>query len=320
MDASKIDDQRDFVTRQYANLVASGLGTEAARTRLEEVLGKTAAEYLDVRGDTTGGDGKVAATRLLATAKTLGGSVADTQAALLHSLGEARLFALDWWRPIQTFLLYILFLLGLAVVIAIIYAVFVLPAFSHLDLTLVVRGGAANWLMAEGAIRLFAPLIVMVILYALLASVWLRMRLRMAKLVPLAGASRVTALKGRSGTAYQTLLCLEYASVLKAGGVADASVLDPALRLAQWPSGKPFEYRGSQLGEGLQQAGRLGTFAAELEWQRRLYWSQAQSQLELSRDRLILFSRVLFYALIGTMVTVLYIPIFSIASNMFGVH
>ena len=319
MDALRIDDQRDFVTRQYANLVANGLNADAARARLEEVLGKTAVKCLDAADHEAGASGKAAATRLMEAAKALGGSAADTQAALLRSLAEAHLFALDWWRTIRTFLLYILFLLGLAVFIAVIYAVFVLPAFSHLDQTLAMRGGAANWIMAKGAIRLFAPLIVMAILFALLATLWFRMRLRIASLVPLTKPSRIRSLRGRSGTAYQALLCLEYASVLKAGGVADAAVLEPALRLAQWPSGKPFQCRGSRLGEGLEQAQRLGTFAAELDWQRRLYWCHAQSHLELSRDRLMLFSRVLFYILVGIMVTVLYIPIFSIAS-FFGVH
>lgn len=323
MVAVNIDDQRDFVTRQYANLVANGLDAEAARARLEEVLGKAAVAYLDVpddEADEARAGGKATATRLMEAAKTLGGNPADTQAALLNSLDEARLFALDWWRPIRTFLLYILFLLGLGVVVAVIYTVAVLPAFSHLDQTLTVHGGAASWITAKGAIRLFAPLIVMAILFALLTTLWFRMRLRMARLAPLAGPSRLAWLHGRSGTVYQTLLCLEYASVLKAGGVADAAVLDPALRLVQWPSGKPFQVRGSRLDEGLKQAERLGTFAAELEWQRRLHWSHAQSSLELSRDRLILFSRVLFYILIGIMVTVLYLPIFSVASSMFGGH
>ncbi|MEO8810453.1 MAG: hypothetical protein ABI386_09435 [Rhodanobacter sp.] len=319
MDALNTDDQRDFVTRQYANLVAGGLSTEAARVRLEEVLGKTAVGYLAVREDERGADGATAAAQLMQAAKALGGNTADTQAALLHSLAEARLFALDWWRPIRTFMLYILFLLGLAVFIAIIYLVWVLPAFSQLDQTLAMREGAANWIMAKGAIRLFAPLIVMAILFVLLAMLWYRTRLRLASLVPLTGASRITSLQGHHGTAYQALLCLEYAALLKAGGVADAAVLDPALRLSRWPSDKPFQLRASQLGEGLRQAERLGTFGAELEWQRRLHWCLAQSDLELSRDRLILFARVLFYVLIGIMVTVLYIPIFSVA-NMFGVH
>ena len=319
MVALNVDDQPDFVTRQYANLVANGLTAEAARARLEQVLGKTAVEYLDGCADETGAAGKVPTTRLIEAAKALGGNPAHTHAALLHSLAEAHLFALDWWRPIRTFLLYILFLLGLAVFVAIIYTVWVLPAFSHLDYTLAMRGGAASWILAKGAIRLFAPLIVMAIVVALLATMWFRMRLRIAKLVPLSAASRIFPLQGRGGTAYQALLCLEYASVLKTGGVADAAVLEPALHLAQWPSGKPFQCRGSRLDEALKQAERLGTFAAELDWQRRLYWCHAQSQLELARERLVLFSRVLFYILIGIMVTVLYIPIFSVAS-MFGGH
>jgi hypothetical protein len=322
MVALNIDDQRDFVTRQYANLVASGLNAKAAQARLEEVLGKAAVAYLNVSDNETDearAGGKATTVRLMETSKTLGGSAAHTHAAVLHSLAEARLFALDWWRPIRTFLLYILFLLGLAVFVAVIYMLWVLPAFSHLGHTLAMHGGAASWIMAKGAIRLFAPLIVMVILLALLATLWFRIRLRIAGLAPLTGPSRFPALHGRSGTTYQALLCLEYASVLKAGGVADAAVLDPALRLARWPSGNPFQVRGSRLDEWLKQAERLGTFGAELEWQRRLYWSHAQSDLELSRDRLILFSRVLFYILIGIMVTVLYLPIFSVAST-FGVH
>lgn len=319
MVALNMDDQRDFITRQYANLVASGLTAQDARARLEQVLGKAAVEYLDGRADETGAAERVTPSRLIDAAKALGGSTADTHAALLHSLAEAHLFALDWWRPIRTFLLYILFLLGLAVFVAVIYTVWVLPAFSHLDQTLAMRDGAASWILANGAIRLFAPLIVMAILFVLLATMWFRVRLRIAKLVPLSGPSRISSLQARGGTAYQALLCLEYASVLKAGGVADAAVLEPALRLAQWPSEKPLQCRGSRLGEALEQAERLGTFAAELDWQRRLYWCHAQSQLELARDRLILFSRVLFYILIGTMVTVLYIPIFSVAS-MFGGH
>lgn len=322
MDALKLDDSRDFVTRQYAYLVASGLNEASARTRLQEVLGAAAVEFLGSSGtgaDATHPAAAGVAHRLVDATRRLGGSAADAQAACIHSLAEARLFALDWWRPVRTFLLYILFLLGLGVVIAIIYAIFVLPAFSHLDQTLGVRGGAAGWITARGAIRLFAPLVVMAILFAILAILWFRMRQRMAKLEPLAGQSRFGWLYGASGTAFQVLRCLEFAAVLKTAGVPEASVLEPALQVSGWRGDEPFQTGGNGLGERLRQAERLGTFGAELEWQRRLHWSTTQAQLELSRDRLILFSRVLFYILIGIMVTVLYIPIFSVAS-MFGVH
>jgi len=322
MDALKLDDPRDFVTRQYAHLVANGLDEASARARLQEVLGAAAVEFLGSKGTVDGAARSAdagAAHRLIEAALRLGGSAADVQAALIHSLGEARLFALDWWRPVRTFLLYVLFLLGLAVFIAMIYTIFVLPAFSRLDQTLGVFGGAAGWITANGAIRLFAPLVVMAVLLAILTTRWFRMRQRMVRLEPLAGQPRFGWLYGGSGTAFQVLRCLEFAAALKSAGVADASVLEPALQVAGWPAGAPFRSGANQLGEKLAQAERLGTFGAELEWQRRLHWSTCQAQLELSRDRLILFSRMLFYILIGVMVTVLYIPIFSVAS-MVGVH
>jgi len=318
MDALKLDDSRDFVTRQYAHLLASGLDEPAAHARLREVLGADAVALLG-GGDAAGGPARRIADagmgpRLAAAAKELGGSAAGVQAAFIHSLAEARLFALDWWRPVRTFLSYVLFLLGLALVIALIYATYVLPAFSHLDRTLGVHG-AADWIAANGAIRLFAPLLVMAIVLVLLATRWLRMRRRMAQLQPL-GRARAGWLDGKVAAAYQVLRCLEFAAALKAAGVTDAAVLEPALQLAGWPAGTPL---AGELGEKLAQAERLGTFGVELEWQRRLHWTTAQAQLESSRDRLILASRVLFYILIGVMVTVLYIPIFSVAS-MVGVH
>ncbi len=317
MDALKLDDSRDFVTRQYAHLLASGLDEPAAHARLREVLGADAVALLG-GGDAAGGPARFAdagmGPRLAAAAKELGGSAAGVQAAFIHSLAEARLFALDWWRPVRTFLSYVLFLLGLALVIALIYATYVLPAFSHLDRTLGVHG-AADWIAANGAIRLFAPLLVMAIVLVLLATRWLRMRRRMAQLQPL-GRARAGWLDGKSAAAYQVLRCLEFAAALKAAGVTDAAVLEPALRVAGWPAGTPL---AGELGEKLAQAERLGTFGVELEWQCRLHWTTAQAQLESSRDRLILASRVLFYILIGVMVTVLYVPIFSVAS-MVGVH
>lgn len=317
MDALKLDDSRDFVTRQYAHLLASGLDEPAAHARLREVLGADAVALLG-GGDAADGPARFAdaglGPRLAAAAKELGGSAAGVQAAFIHSLAEARLFALDWWRPVRTFLSYVLFLLGLALVIALIYATYVLPAFSHLDRTLGVHG-AADWIAANGAIRLFAPLLVMAIVLVLLATRWLRMRRRMAQLQPL-GRARAGWLDGKSAAAYQVLRCLEFAAALKAAGATDAAVLEPALRVAGWPAGTPL---AGELGEKLAQAERLGTFGVELEWQRRLHWTTAQAQLESSRDRLILASRVLFYILVGVMVTVLYIPIFSVAS-MVGVH
>ena len=311
------DDQRDFVARQYANLVAQGLDDESIRTRLRDVLGAQAVESL---GDSDTGVGTRSAAdvgiarQLAEVASRLGGTASIAHAELIHSLAEAQRFALDWWRPIRTFLLYALFLLGMAVVIAIIYLYFVLPAFSALDQTMDVHDSTVGWIAAHGALRLFAPLIVMATVFAVLAIRWSRMRQRIAKLDPLANRSRFGWGRSRTGTAFQALRCLEFAAAIKAAGVADAAVLEPALQAAGWPRDEAFQVGANLLGEKLQQADRLGTFDAELEWQRQVHWSMCQAQLELSRDRLILLSRVLFYILIGSMVTVLYLPIFSVAS------
>ena len=325
MDAMKLDGPRDFVTRQYAYLMANGLDEPTARARLREILGEPAVAFLE-GGNTESAKDSAAhradariAQRLIEVVNRSGGSAADLQVSLVHSFSEARLFALDWWRPVRTFLAYVLFLLLLALVIASIYMTFVLPAFGQLDQALGVRGGAAGWVVANGGMRLFAPLALMAMLLVMLAIFWLRMRERMARLQPLAGQPRFGWLHGASGTAFEVLRCLEFAAALKSAGVTDAAVLEPALQVAGWPAGAAFRSGGADLGEKLKQAESLGTFAAELEWQRRLHWSTTQSQLELSRDRLILFSRVLFYLLIGVMVTLLYVPVFSVAS-MVGVQ
>jgi hypothetical protein len=313
------DDRREFVARQYASLLASGVSEEMARTRLREVLGDAVLGFLGHKQSgnrNARAEDEDVAVRLADTAAELGGSAADARAAFVQSIAEARLFAVDWWRPVRTFLLYISFLLALATIVAAFFAGWVLPVYRRFDGAMGTDGGAAGWILSDGAIRLFGPLVLIALLVAALAFLWYRMARCMARLQPFAGLARFPWLYGRSGIGYHALLCLEYAATLRTSGVPDDSVLAPALRLAGWPSGKPFGSREGPLGERLQQAERLGTFADELDWQRRLHWSSVQSQLELSRDRLILFSRVVFYLLIGYMVTVLYLPVFSLASTI----
>lgn len=314
-----MDNQRDFVARQYASLIANGHDKTSALERLRDVLGEAAADCL---GPDPGAGARPnesgPSARLAQTAADHDGNAADTQAAFIESLAEARLFALDWWRPARTFLLYIVVLLALAVVVAAMFSIYTLPYFQRLYRTVALPDGAAQWIVSNGAIRLFGPLIVIALLLLLLALLWYFVRQRVVRLEPLAGRAGLGWLYGRAGNAYHALLCLEYAAVLKAGSVAEAPVLGPARELAGWPSTRPLTIRGNAVGEKLEHAQRLGTFETELDWQRRLSWSDAQARLELWRDRMILAARILFYILIGIMVTVLYIPIFSLP-NVIGV-
>lgn len=310
-----MDSQAEFASRQYANLVAGGLDEASARNRLQEVLGQAAADLLGGAGAAPTDASDVGA-RLAQLAGERGGSAAETRVRFIQSLAEARLFALDWWRPARTFLLYVVVLLALAVAVVVMYASYVLDAFADLYQTMGASGGAAQSVIGGGGWRLFVPLVLMAILLVLLAWLWLRMQRRMAKLAPLAGQDRFVWLYGRAGKAWQALVCLECAAALKAGGMADDAALAAAQEQAGWPADKPLQADAEPLGERLQQAQRLGTFEAELDWQRRLAWTHAQARLELWRDRLTLGFRVAFYILIGIVVTALYVPLFSLASTI----
>jgi len=256
------------------------------------------------------GDYGGASRRLLDRVRQLGGDTARAQAALIQAGDQARLLALDWWRPIRSFLLYVLFLVALAAVIATIYLLLVLPAFSQLGQTI----GAGAGLGARSVLRVLAPVVLMATGLASLAARWRRDYRRMARFEPLASAQ-----SNPGADPLQVLRCVEFATAILASGVAESAVLPAALDVAGWPSGQPLVAFGETLGERLAQAERLGTLAAELDWQQRVRWSAVQARLDLSRDRLMLAARVLFYILIGSMVTVLYLPIFSVAS-MIGVH
>lgn len=317
MKGPKRNDERDFVARQYASLLASGLDEQMARERLNTVLGADAARLLNVRDSTDKGESGRVADRLGAAAAEAGGDAAAVYGAFALSCGEARLFALDWWRPIRAFLLYVLFLLAFAVFLSAFYVTYVLPKFVRFDtLAKVGHGGAADWILAGDSWRLFAPLAFAAVVICLFAATLYLVRLRVARLAPFAGSGRWPWLYGRSGSGYRLLLYLEYVAALVRGRVAASSAMDLALRGLVGTGQKTPRDGKLPVESRLRQADRLGTFDAELEWQRRRAWSLAQSRLELSRDRLILLSRVVFYVLIGYLVTVLYLPIFTLAMNL----
>lgn len=317
MNSPKRDGERDFVARQYASLLASGLDEQMARERLNAVLGADAVQLLNVPDSTEARESVRVADRLCAAAAEAGGDPAAVYGAFAVSCGEARLFALDWWRPIRAFLLYVLFLLAFAVFLSAFYVTCVLPKFVRFDtLAKVGHGGAADWILAGDSWRLFAPLVFAAVLICLFAATLYLVRLRVARLVPFAGSGRWPWLYGRSGSGYRLLLYLEYVAALVQGRVSGSSATALALR-ALGSTVRKVPKDGKVPVDGrLRQADRLGTFDAELEWQRRRAWSFAQTRLELSRDRLILFSRVVFYVLIGYLVTLLYLPIFTLAMNL----
>lgn len=313
----RIEENREFVARQFASLKGEGYDEQTARSRIEQVLGADAVRMLESGQPESPGRGTATARKLAKAADALGADKASVQAGLVQSLGEARLMALDWWRPVRTFLLYLLLLLAIAVGLVAFYLLDLLPKFvAFSEMMHVQSGGAAEWIMSGHGWRLIGPLLLAALLMCLLFAVMWSIRFRMAGLMSLRGTSRLPWLYGKSGSSYRDLIRLEYTAILNQAGVPMADAVIEGPDLVDWPGRERQGEVSPDDSWGLEQAVELGTAADELEWQRRIAWSQAQTRLELSRDRFILFSRVLFYMLIGYLVIMLYMPIFTLAMSV----
>lgn len=313
-------ENRAFVVRQFGSLVAAGLTEAEALVCLREALGDAALAGLE--GDSLPDSPEVrgGSDALVAAAEVGGGSAAVARVAYAQLCGEARVLALAWWRPARTFLLYATVLLAAAVSLAANFVVFLLPRFAGFATMMgASRGGVAGWILSFGAIRLFGPLALLALLIVALASLLFTARRRIAALNPLPFAVSGTWPYGRSGRHYRVLRVLEYAAVLHEAGVAAAESLEQALRLVRWPGGKPLAEGHARLGQWLEQSIQLDTFRAELDWQRERAWNELQSSLELARDRTLLLARIVFYGLIGYLVVILYLPIFSLARTTGGI-
>lgn len=319
-DSRHTDTTAQFAARQYAHLIDSGCDAHAARERLSQVLGEGA---LDV---TTAADAEPTSTParsadlLVRQAHDLGGDGASARAALATVRGNMHLFALDWWRPIRSFVLYALVLLAMAVALAIFFMVEVLPNFARMDqMTGVGHNGAASQIMAIGGLRLFLPLVLTALLLALFVLIMVAVRRAMSAVRPLPGASKWPWLYGRSGHAHALMLRLDRIWVLLRARVPLQNMPDACRLIGKDMAPGRHRQRFDAISGQLQQAAELGTFDSELDWQRRQALSHLQTRWELSRDRLILLARILFYLIIGYLIAVLYLPIFTLAMHV-GPH
>lgn len=303
-----------FVVRQFGALVAAGLTEDEAQSRLAEVLGERAVERLQVPIPEQTGRSAIDEAEIVSVAGAAGGSAAAARVALAAACEEARVLALDWWRPIRAFLLYAVFLLAAGVALATYFLAHVLPVFSGFSRRLgAPHGGVAGWILVLDGIRLFGPLVLLALLILLFGAAFYAAQRRIAKLRPFPLYGRTPWLYGRTGRRYRMLRLLELLEVLRQAGVPGERALSESMRMVRWNPPVPIQIRGLPLGTWLEQAVRLGTLGAELDWQRNRAWEGLQASLELWRDRWIFLARVVFYALIGYLVIILYLPIFSIA-------
>jgi hypothetical protein len=313
--ATRSRDDIDFATRQYAVLIAGGLDDNEAKTLLAAVLGEEHVDPSTATATPAPGRAAAEADAMAAIARERGGNAFAARAAMAAAIAEARLFALDWWRPMRSFILYAALLLVLAVALVAFFMSYVLPAFSTLDATMgVAAHGASAWLMSRGGLRMLVPLACAAVLLVLFVLASLAARRAMEDLRPLPGAARMPWLYGASGKSYAVVRRLEQGNALSAAGIPIPNLPDALQKLRAGDPARGLGGRWMAISARLDQAAQLGTLDAELAWQKRQAWSHLQTCCELARDRLILATRVAFYILIGYLIAALYMPIFTIAS------
>jgi hypothetical protein len=306
-----------FAARQYGHLIESGLSGDEARARLTRVLGEDAVN-LPGPADASQADAHPSELdRIAELARRFGGDGFAARTAWSRACDRAQLFALDWWRPVRSFVLYALYLYVLAIAVVLLFVTVVLPSFASLDrMTGVWRRGAAAWVMAHDGVRLILPLVCVGALLILFALGMLAARRAVASLRPLPGAANRDALYGASGRTYALVRTFEQLSALDRAGVSRESMSRALQQLGGDIRVRRMRARWDTTSARLQQALELGTFRAEVAWQKREAWSQVQTHWELARDRCILVARILFYIFVGYLVTVLYRPIFALALQM----
>ncbi|HET9818405.1 MAG TPA: hypothetical protein VFP92_04490 [Rhodanobacteraceae bacterium] len=309
-----LDADAGFAARQYGHLIESGLSADEARARLAGVLGEDAVD-LPGPGDASQEDARPGEKeRIAELARRFGGDGFAARTAWSRACDRAQLFALDWWRPVRSFVLYALYLYALAIAVVLLFVAVVLPSFASLDrMTGVWQRGAAAWVMAHDGVRLILPLVCIGVLLVLFALGMLAARRAVASLRPLPGAANREAWYGASGRTYALVRAFEQLSALERAGVPPESMSRALQQLGDDIHSRRIRARWDATSARLQQALELGTFPAELAWQKREAWSQVQTHWELARDRWILVARILFYIFVGYLVTVLYRPIFALA-------
>lgn len=307
----------DFARRQYAQLIQTGVEPDAAKTRLSQVLGEHAADALDGEIPVTGSNQADAIARW---ARELGGDGLAAGATFAAARRDMHVFALDWWRPARSFLLYALVLLLMAIGLVAFFMIKVLPTFAYMDqLTGVGHGGAAGRLMALGGIRLWLPLLCVAVLLTLFAAALLAIRRAMSDLRPLPGMAVRAGQRNRGAHGYALVRGLEQLCALHHGGVPASRMPEALGQIWAHPPRNDAADASTGVDQSLRHAAELGTFAAELDWQLRIARSHMQTRWELARDRFILAARIAFYLIIGYLIAALYMPIFTLASHV-GPH
>ena len=224
------------------------------------------------------------------------------------------------WGEFAGFLTYLGAVLGVLTLLVAMYAAFVLPQFRSIytglgselpGLTQFAFGGATFTVLLSGSL----------LLLILLAWFVYVLRHRLRRYVPLAARLQRVPLVGAVALAYNQYLWLSSARLLAAAGVSGAE----ALRLAAQRSNLEFEVAKvseqgrapqSSIDSDLMLSAQLGKLDEELQFQQDAAVETFLTALARCRRRARVVLTICTYILVATFVSAMYLPIFSLGSNI----
>jgi hypothetical protein len=302
---------------------ASGPGREAA---LQEF-----AELAQIRGPaaTAGPSSTRRASATLAWLLEQGAAAPASVAALLREFGRHEAFSatavVAVWSEFAGFLTYLGAVLSVLVIVDLVYAAFILPAFLRLyrgfgeDVPIVTSlvfgpGAPLALLATAGLLGFFAWFV-------------FRLRRQLRRYAPLPAGYRRMPLVGPVARAYETYLWLSYAGLLVATGATPDTALQqaatglPSPDLQSWRpihegTARAAAADSPAVAGDLGTAARLGRLGDELQFQREATVDGFLEALALCRRRARVILTILVYALVAMCVTAMYLPIFSLGSTI----
>lgn len=327
----------DFVARQLAHLVRSGLSARAAHERLNGELSETQrpalARLASSLGlvETAGPQMSRRPERLLLLAelyRLAGTDVASSPALFLEF--QARLTAIHatldaFWIGARSMLAYFGAVLLVAAATTAIFAIFVFPQFEAMHAGLNAQLPDLTR-AAFGRGGVIATLLLLLTGGFWLTILWFAQRLvaHAEAMRPLAAGAERLPLIGDLAREYKFSLALGYARVLMAGDLPPAAAWNRAARLAgvqptvevdalERPDFEQLAVANPDLGR-LAGAQRLGTLAGELAITTERQQLRLADALVAARGRVAFAMRAVLFFVVGSLLVAMYLPIFKLGS------
>jgi len=222
------------------------------------------------------------------------------------------------WSEFAGFLTYLGAVLAILIVVATMYATFILPQFRSLYRGLGSELPRLTQFAFGGRGSVFTVLLLAsLLLLTFLAWFIYALRRRLRRYTPMPARFQKVPLVGPVARAYNQYLWLSCARLLTAGGVPATD----ALRLAaqRWNIGDLDEQgRGLEtpVASDLVISARLGKLEEELQFQQEAAAEAFLTALARCRRRARVILTICTYFLVATFVSAMYLPIFSLGSNI----